>query len=117
MKPMKFLLPALFLFVLGVGNIVVGYYKEWQYKQVYDELTELEPSPVLSSTLSRLQTTKQTSDRHLQRQLEANERLNLYRLVSFGGKSFIAVSLVLFALALFARYRAKGELPEATPNN
>jgi hypothetical protein len=105
MKPMKFFLPALFLFTLGVGNIIVGNYKEWQYKQVYDELTELQPSPPLSSTLSRLQTAKQTSDRHLQRQFEANERRNLYRLVSFGGKSFIALSLLFFSLALFCQYR------------
>ena len=107
MKPMKFLLPAIFLFTLGVGNIIVGSYKEWQYKQVYDELTELKPSPALSSTLSRLQTTKQTSDRHLRRQLEANERRNLYRLVSFGGKSFIALSIVLFSFATYAEYRIR----------
>lgn len=103
-RPMKFLLPALFLFVLGVGNVWVGQYKEWQYKQVYDELSELQPASNINSTLGRIQSVPQTKDRHRRRQMEANERRNLYRLVAFGGKAFISLSLMLFALSAAARY-------------
>ena len=101
MTPRRLLLPALFLFVLGAGNIIVGSYKEWQYRQVYEELAVLEASPDASASgLDRLQNFKQLSDRYLQGQIEARERLQFYRLVAFGGKTFIGVSIGLLAMAL-----------------
>ena len=103
-RPIKFLLPALFLFVLGLGNILVGQYKEWQYTQVYEELSVQEPAPKLPSVIGRIQAVPQAQDRHLRRQIEATERRNLYRLVAFGGKTFMSLSLVLLCLGLFFRY-------------
>ncbi len=103
-RPMKFFLPAVFLLVLGLGNITVGYYKEWQYRQVYEELNELEPNSKMSSALGRIQAVPQTKDRREQRQLEATERRNLYQMVGFGGKALVFVSLLLFSAAAIARY-------------
>ena len=105
-RPLKYFLPAIFLFVLGLGNILVGHYKELQYRQVYEELTESEPLPQLPSAISRIQAVPQVQDRHLRRQMEARERRNLYRLVGFGGKTFMSLSVIFFFLALFARYAA-----------
>ena len=106
-KSIKLLLPAIFLLVLGIGNLLVGYYKEWQYSQVYQELIELEPTQtkLKSGSLDRIQTTKTSKDRRKQHQLEAYERLNLYKLVSFGGKVFIGVSLLMFYLSLLNHYK------------
>lgn len=102
MRPRRFLLPALFLLVLGTGNIYVGMYKEMQYKQVYEELSVLGPSPDIddSSALTRLESFRQTNQRYAERQLEAKDRLQHYRLVTFGGKAFIAMSIVLLSAAL-----------------
>ena len=102
-RPMKFFLPALFLFVLGLGNILVGYYKELQYTQVYKELSESAPMPIIPSAISRIQAVPLAQDRHVRRQMEANERRNLYRLVGFGGKAFMCLSVVLFSLAALCR--------------
>ncbi len=99
MRPMKFFLPALFLFVLGLGNILVGYYKELQYSQVYEELAQTAPMPILPSAISRIEAVPLAQDRHLRRQIEANERRNLYRLVGFGGKAFMCLSVVLFTVS------------------
>ena len=101
---MKFLLPAIFLLVLGAGNVIVGDYKEYQYQQVYQELKELQPTTNIGSTLGRIQSVPQTNDRHQRRQVEANERRNLYRLVAFGGKVFISLSILLFTMSLISRY-------------
>lgn len=103
-RPLKFFLPAAFLFVLGLGNILVGHYKEWQYTQVYEELRIETPTPKLPSVVGRIQAVPQIQDRHMRRQIEANERRNLYRLVAFGGKAFMSFSLVLLSLAALAQY-------------
>ena len=102
MSPRKLLLPALFLFVLGLGNISVGTYKEWQYRQVYEELTVLEASPEFGAALglNRLQNFQENNDRYLQGQVEARDRRQFYRLVAFGGKVLIGVSIIFLATAL-----------------
>lgn len=107
MRPKRFFLPALFLFVLGAGNIVVGTYKEWQYTQVYDELSLLEASAEsgIVSGLDRLRDVRTGQDnspqnQYAQSQREARTRLQFYRLVAFGGKSFIALGVLLLAAAL-----------------
>jgi hypothetical protein len=103
-RPLKFFLPAAFLFVLGLGNILVGHYKEWQYTQVYEELSVQTPTPKLPSVVGRIQAVPQVQDRHMLRQIEANERRNLYRLVAFGGKAFMSFSIVLLSLGALALY-------------
>ncbi len=100
-RPMKFLLPGLFLLVLGLGNILVGSFKEHQYLEVYQELSVLEPAPdtARNSALGRIHTAKQTNDRFYRRQAEASDRRTLYRLVHFGGRVFVTLSALLLFLA------------------
>lgn len=108
MKPIKFLLPILFLLILGLGNILVGTYKELQYKQVYSELeetTELQYTPTEQKALGGLRATqlaaeKLAVDRYSKRKMEASERRNLYLMVIFGGKLFLATALLLGTYAL-----------------
>lgn len=101
-RPMKFLLPASFLLVLGIGNLLVGFYKEQQYVQVYDELMRMEPTGVAQNSVGNLRAAQDIADRHLQRKREVTERYDFYRLVTFGGKAFCSLSLVLFTLAAAA---------------
>jgi hypothetical protein len=97
LKPMKLILPGLFLFVLGIGNIGVGTFKGLQYQQVLQELTELEPTPGLenASTLRRVQLAEEVASRHYERLSMARGRRDFYDLVEYGGKVFVGVSLVL----------------------
>ncbi len=105
-KPIKFLIPAIFLFVLGIGNIAVGSLKQAQFVQAYNELAELEPMEkgIESSALNRIQNIKQTKERHIERKLQAKERKYFYGLVAYGGKVFVGVSLVFFYLSFFSKY-------------
>lgn len=98
-KPVQFLLPASFLLVLGLGNLMVGFYKEQQYVQVYDELMRLDPSAAVQPTVGSLRAAQDIADRHLQRKREVTERYDFYRLVTFGGKAFCTLSLLLFTVA------------------
>ena len=95
MKPAKFLLPGLFLFVLGLGNITVGVFKSAQYDEVIQGLESTEPTPLLSnaSALRRIQLAKMSADRLYLRQSTALARKDFYTLVEFGGKAFLALSL------------------------
>ena len=102
----KFLLPGMFLFLLGVGNIGVGLYKGAQYQEVLKELAETQSSPKLTpaSPLLRLEYTKQTVTRLYQRQSKAKARKDFYELVTFGGKVFVMLSLVLILASMMVRY-------------
>lgn len=106
--PAKSLVPAIFLFLLGMGNITVGVLKERQYREVYEELAVLQtaPNPISASSLGRIRAAVPNRDRHLERQGEATERRNFYSLVIFGGKVFIVASLPLFVFAALTQYRA-----------
>lgn len=120
MKPTKFLLPILFLFILGMGNILVGTFKELQYKQVYSELeqtTELQYTPVEEKALGGLRATqlaaeKLAFDRYSKRKMDASERRNLYLMVIFGGKIFLTTAILLGTYALLlAIYQRKFSKP------
>lgn len=105
-KPIKFLIPAIFLFVLGIGNIAVGSLKQAQFIQAYNELAELAPieKDMEASALNRIQNIKQTKERHIERKLQAKERKHFYGLVAYGGKVFVGLSLVFFYLSFFSKY-------------
>ena len=105
MKPMKFFLPGVFLLVLGAGNITVGEFKGRQYEQVLEELSGLQLPPQLInvSPLRRIQMESET-DRLFQRQKNAEARRDFYKLVSFGGRVFIAMSVVLLSLGAVFSY-------------
>lgn len=108
-KVSRWLLPALFLFTLGAGNVLVGRFKAEQYEQVMVELSrsEIPQSFANSSVLERIQLAEESGDRLLQRQEKARFRVDFYRLVSFGGKIFLALSIPFFLLTLFERIRIR----------
>ena len=116
LKSSYFLVPALFLLFLGSGNILVGTFKARQYQEVYDELIVLQPArdTAISSALARIQAVNKSPDRHHQRQTEANERRNLYRLVVFGGKLFVYFGLFLFCIGATLRYAQSLQLTRRT---
>lgn len=97
-KPEVFWLPGLFLFLLGLGNVFVGEMKIEQFQQVLNEFetTEMFKEEVASTPLMRL-AKKRLSNVERKRHFE--ERRNFYRIVSFGGKSVIGISLGLFILS------------------
>ena len=103
-RPMTFLLPGLFLFVLGIGNIWVGSYKGAEYDQVVQELSERSTPQNFGSKISpieRIRLSKQSSDRLADRRKKALGRKHFYTLVSIGGKIFIAGSLFLLGSSAF----------------
>ena len=122
-KSMRFILPGIFLLVLGAGNIGVGVFKGKQYEEVLQELSVLRPSPALvtSSPLKRIQVAKQTATRLHQRESKARARIDFYHLVEYGGKVFITLSMfllffgsMLHGLEFRKHRRDKRELREAS---
>jgi len=97
----KLWVPAIFLLVLGFGNISVGSFKVEQYQQVLAELSSLPSAPKLSnaSPLSRIQVADKVADRRYQRQKKAKARLEYYNLVIFGGQIFVGAGVLLFVFA------------------
>lgn len=111
-RVMKFIVPGLFLLVLGIGNISVGTFKGDQYEQVLAELSAQESTlgAANASPLRRIQLATQAASRLYQRQERAQAKLDFYNLVATGGKVFAALSLVfLFAglLRYFQLYRGR----------
>lgn len=96
-KPEKFLLPGLFLLILGLGNIAVGEYRSQQYDGVVMDLSVLEATAEASfiSPLKRIQQSKETPDRLYQRQKSARAKRDLYEIVIFGGQIILGMSIVL----------------------
>lgn len=92
--------------MLGIGNLSVGFFKGQQYERVLQELAGLEPTPGLvnASPLRRIQLAKQTANRTYQRQQKAQARLDLYRLVTFGGKVFVTLSIIFLFSGSLVRY-------------
>lgn len=105
-KPIKLIVPGLFLLVLGIGNISVGIFKGNQYDLVLEELAHHKPSPALvnASPLRRIQVARTTASRIHQRQQKAGARRHFYRLVTFGGKVFVSLSIIFLLLALLLTY-------------
>ncbi len=112
---MRFVVPGIFLFVLGVGNILVGTFKGNQYEQVLAELASAGELPALAdaSPLRRIQLATQTVSRLYQRQDKARAKLDFYRLVASGGRVFVALSFIFLLIGL-VRY-IKGLSRHAAP--
>lgn len=107
MKSRFFFIPGVFLLVIGLGNYVVGYYKEQQYSRIIDELSVQQPRENFSmlSPLSRLEMEKSVSLRLTQRTEKANSRRELYHLFSIGGLAWVLCSILLFILGFIAKIR------------
>ena len=101
-RPTKFLIPGVFLIILGLGNIAAGISKVHQHELVLKELEIQQPlasNIENSSPLRRLQLAEQTAQRIIQRQTEAEDRKAFYNLVAFGGKVFTAIGTILILLS------------------
>jgi hypothetical protein len=98
LRPMKLLLPAAFLLILGLGNIAVGIQKRVVYQEVINELTELRPTEALTPTspLIKFQQELQSADRNTQLRKHAEDRRDFYDLIAYGGYLILLLSLILF---------------------
>ena len=102
-KPITFILPAVFLLIMGIGNLSIGVYKRSQYESTIRDLSLEKPKTKLldnASPLRRIEYEKTTANRLNKRQARAKGRRDFYRLVSFGGIFFIALSFIFFSLGL-----------------
>lgn len=114
----QLLIPGLFLLALGIGNVAVGTFKVSQYVQVISELSAPEPGLALdfsqTSSLERIRQSQENPDRIRLRQESALARIDFYRLVIFGGKVFVALSIpfLIFALILRLKQLPSGESAE-----
>ncbi len=109
-SPIKFILPGLFLLVLGAGNIYIGSSKVSEYQNVLIELEKQQPSNFKNtSPLKRLRLAEQSADRIYQRLGEAKNRISFYQLVVFGGKCFFILGIILLLISLFMKKSKKEE--------
>lgn len=82
------LLSGTFFLALGCGNMLVGSLKGSEYSTVAQELALMEPflSEAKTPAMIRIEKSRHTSERLLQRQKKASMRRDLYHLVFVGGR-------------------------------
>ena len=97
-RPVTFWLPGIFLFLLGLGNTIVGVMKADQFDQVLRELVSAKQykEEVSSSPLMRMQLARKLTDKLFDEYSSYQERRRFYQTVAFGGKVVMSLSLVLF---------------------
>ena len=102
-KAMRFFIPALFLIALGVGNIIVGHFKYEQYTEVLISLEKqnIKEEPKNLSPLQKLKYASDSTPKLIALKNKAEARRDLYQLVSFSGKIFLALS-ILFLIAMLS---------------
>lgn len=98
----KLLMPGIFLFVLGLGNIIVGHFKSLEYERVLTELEPTTPPRALANVppMRRMQMERERATRLDERRRKAQGRLDFYELVTFGGKSFVGLSALFICCGL-----------------
>ena len=104
-KPIRLLIPAIFLVVLGVGNVLVGHFKYQQYNEMLNELNSennFEKTENLSP-LQRLKYTSNSSTKVISLKQKAEARRELYQLVSYSGKIFLTISTLFFVASILTR--------------
>lgn len=109
-KPITFILPGIFLLILGIGNLIVGHFKGSQYEKVLLELSVEKSGTALlnnASPMRRIQYEKTTTNRLDERQNKARARKDFYILVSLGGKLFVGLALLLFSIGLIVEISSK----------
>jgi hypothetical protein len=111
-KPVKLILPGVFLLTLGAGNFGVGSFKGREYHQVLEDLSVLESSAIIqnASPMRRIQLAKVSADRLSARLAKAQHRRDFYNLVEFGGKCIIALSFALLLPGLILTFRSRTQV-------
>jgi len=105
MTQAKFLLPAIFLTLLGIGNITVGFLRAQDHEEILTELQEINPLPAAAagSAMLRLQLTQLSEEGLRIRKGTVQQRIGYYQLVQSGGYILIGLGLVLFFLGFLKR--------------
>jgi hypothetical protein len=98
----KLLLPGIFLFILGIGNVIVGHYKSQEYERVLSELAPSVPPRAILNVppMQRMQMERERATRLDERRSKAQARRDFYQLVSFGGKGFMGLSALLIGCGI-----------------
>ena len=118
LHPARFLVPTIFLVVLGVGNIFVGTFKFEQYQQVVHELEEIRPALDLleTSPMKRIHLAEQAETNLFKQRERAKARLDLYGMVIFTGQLFLGLSgIVLIVGGLFSMLKARSVSAQQPP--
>ena len=92
---------AIFTLLIGAGNIAVGSYKRQQYEVVARDLAgfrRTQADQITESALLRIKREVQKRENTEQRLQKASSRVELYSLVEFGGRLFLALSFICFFL-------------------
>ncbi len=110
LRPMHLLLPGIFLFLLGLGNIGVGIYKSNQYERVIVELSELpedQTAAILlqATPLKRIQLAQKKQARVIHLQKKARAKKDFYHFFVIGGIVFMLLSFIMFYLSIALRFK------------
>ena len=106
MRSRTFLIPGLFLFVIGMGNLLVGHFKEEQYNAVIAELSQRPTNAQAPSLTSyhRLENDEEAVARRQARTEKAKSRRELYHLFVLGGVFFLALACLAFIGAALVKF-------------
>lgn len=105
-----FLLPFLFTLILGLGNLVIGKYKTIQYAEVLNEISgSSDPDTITALSteeMSPMQRLKYSGDKTAKVYAmirKAERRRDMYQMVTYGGKIFLAFSVFILCFWAFVR--------------
>lgn len=100
-KPIKLQIGvALFLLLLGIGNLFFGQYKMHQYSKMYQEATrEIYQVSDVKKSIPMFDSSPNIT-MQLQYITKLKSRLEFYNFVILGGKLFLAISGVIFLFSL-----------------
>jgi hypothetical protein len=105
-----FLLPFLFTLILGLGNLVIGKYKTIQYAEVLSEISgSSDPDTITALStedMSPMQRLKYSGDKTAKVYAmirKAERRRDMYQMVTYGGKIFLAFSVFILGVWVFVR--------------
>jgi hypothetical protein len=102
MRPQRFFVPAIFLLLLGIGDVIVGDLKADEYRGILDEIqNQLPPlDSIEDSSLVRVQLAQFTTEKLLQRKEQVETKIAFYGLIKVGGQLLIAIGCFTMAIGL-----------------
>ncbi len=111
-RPMTFLLPGIFLLILGLGNVSIGIYKSNQYKKVIKDLTKFSDQETASMLINatpttKIQITQKKQERFLDLIKKALVKKDFYEFFIKGGTMFIILSGICFLISIIIKINTK----------